>query len=68
MTPIARLHGILVQMPLPAHIDAATVLGSIDPTKESTAFIRAMSARRRVGAMTIAWLLANTFKDANQKK
>lgn len=44
LTLIARLnadpqiHGILVQVPLPAHIDAATVLDRIDPTKDVDGF------------------------------
>ncbi len=30
----ARVHGILVQMPLPRHIDAQTVVAAIDPDKD----------------------------------
>ncbi|QDZ12762.1 bifunctional methylenetetrahydrofolate dehydrogenase/methenyltetrahydrofolate cyclohydrolase FolD [Devosia ginsengisoli] len=32
------VHGILVQLPLPAHIDANAVLGAIDPTKDVDGF------------------------------
>jgi methylenetetrahydrofolate dehydrogenase (NADP+)/methenyltetrahydrofolate cyclohydrolase len=44
LTLIARLnkdpvvHGILVQLPLPAHIDARTILGAIDPAKDVDGF------------------------------
>lgn len=44
LTLIARLnidptvHGILVQVPLPAHIDAGVILGSIDPAKDVDGF------------------------------
>jgi len=33
-----RVHGILVQVPLPAHIDAGIVLGAIDPAKDVDGF------------------------------
>jgi len=33
-----RVHGILVQVPLPAHIDAGIVLGAIDPGKDVDGF------------------------------
>jgi methylenetetrahydrofolate dehydrogenase (NADP+)/methenyltetrahydrofolate cyclohydrolase len=33
-----RIHGILVQVPLPAHIDAGIVLGAIDPGKDVDGF------------------------------
>lgn len=44
LTLIARLntdpsvHGILVQVPLPSHIDAGTILGAIDPAKDVDGF------------------------------
>jgi methylenetetrahydrofolate dehydrogenase (NADP+)/methenyltetrahydrofolate cyclohydrolase len=44
LTLIARLnidstvHGILVQVPLPAHIDAAVILGAINPAKDVDGF------------------------------
>ncbi|WFL77349.1 bifunctional methylenetetrahydrofolate dehydrogenase/methenyltetrahydrofolate cyclohydrolase FolD [Altererythrobacter arenosus] len=44
LTLIARLnidptvHGILVQVPLPRHIDAGVILGSIDPAKDVDGF------------------------------
>jgi methylenetetrahydrofolate dehydrogenase (NADP+)/methenyltetrahydrofolate cyclohydrolase len=34
----SRIHGILVQLPLPAHIDAAAVLQTIDPRKDVDGF------------------------------
>ncbi len=34
----ARVHGILVQLPLPAHIDAVAVLQHIDPAKDVDGF------------------------------
>ena len=35
-----RVHGILVQLPLPKHIDTRKVLLAIDPSKMSMASIR----------------------------
>ncbi|HEC90871.1 MAG TPA: bifunctional methylenetetrahydrofolate dehydrogenase/methenyltetrahydrofolate cyclohydrolase FolD [Alphaproteobacteria bacterium] len=32
------VHGILVQLPLPGHVDAAAVLGTIDPAKDVDGF------------------------------
>jgi methylenetetrahydrofolate dehydrogenase (NADP+)/methenyltetrahydrofolate cyclohydrolase len=34
----ARVHGILVQLPLPAHIDASAVLAAVDPLKDADGF------------------------------
>jgi methylenetetrahydrofolate dehydrogenase (NADP+)/methenyltetrahydrofolate cyclohydrolase len=34
----AAVHGILVQLPLPGHIDEAAVLGSVDPAKDVDGF------------------------------
>ncbi len=34
----ASVHGILVQLPLPGHIDSARVLGTIDPAKDVDGF------------------------------
>jgi methylenetetrahydrofolate dehydrogenase (NADP+)/methenyltetrahydrofolate cyclohydrolase len=34
------VHGILLQLPLPAHIDAPKVIAAIDPARTSTACIR----------------------------
>ncbi|WP_210251140.1 bifunctional methylenetetrahydrofolate dehydrogenase/methenyltetrahydrofolate cyclohydrolase FolD [Bosea sp. F3-2] len=33
-----RVHGILVQLPLPAHVDAEAILGAIDPAKDVDGF------------------------------
>ena len=33
-----RIHGILVQLPLPAHIDAQKVIGALSPTKDVDGF------------------------------
>ena len=37
-TPIRSVHGILVQMPLPKHIDADAVIRRIDPEKDVDGF------------------------------
>ena len=37
-TTIALVHGILVQMPLPRHLDADAVIRSIDPRKDVDGF------------------------------
>jgi methylenetetrahydrofolate dehydrogenase (NADP+)/methenyltetrahydrofolate cyclohydrolase len=34
----ARIHGILVQMPLPRHIDASAIIDAIDPRKDVDGF------------------------------
>ncbi len=34
----ARIHGILVQLPLPGHLDEAAALAAIDPTKDVDGF------------------------------
>jgi methylenetetrahydrofolate dehydrogenase (NADP+)/methenyltetrahydrofolate cyclohydrolase len=34
----ARVHGILVQLPLPAHLDEAAVLAAVDPAKDVDGF------------------------------
>ena len=39
-----KVHGILVQLPLPKHIDAALVLDRIDPGKDVSAFTPSTSA------------------------
>jgi methylenetetrahydrofolate dehydrogenase (NADP+)/methenyltetrahydrofolate cyclohydrolase len=41
----ADVHGILVQLPLPAHVDSAAVLARIDPAKDVDGF-HAMNAGR----------------------
>lgn len=33
-----RVHGILVQLPLPAHIDEATIISAVDPAKDVDGF------------------------------
>ncbi|HYD28835.1 bifunctional methylenetetrahydrofolate dehydrogenase/methenyltetrahydrofolate cyclohydrolase [Brevundimonas sp.] len=43
------IHGILVQLPLPAHIDAAAVLGAIDPDKDVDGFHVVNAGRLAVG-------------------
>jgi methylenetetrahydrofolate dehydrogenase (NADP+)/methenyltetrahydrofolate cyclohydrolase len=45
----AGLHGILVQLPLPGHIDAATVLDAIDPDKDVDGFHVVNAGRLAVG-------------------
>ena len=43
------VHGILVQLPLPAHIDASAVLGAIDPDKDVDGFHVVNAGRLAVG-------------------
>lgn len=43
------IHGILVQLPLPAHIDAAAVLAAIDPDKDVDGFHVVNVGRLAVG-------------------
>jgi len=40
-----RIHGILVQLPLPGHIDAHKVIEAISPAKDVDGFHRAAPAR-----------------------
>jgi methylenetetrahydrofolate dehydrogenase (NADP+)/methenyltetrahydrofolate cyclohydrolase len=43
------IHGILVQLPLPGHIDASTVLDAIDPDKDVDGFHIVNAGRLAVG-------------------
>jgi methylenetetrahydrofolate dehydrogenase (NADP+)/methenyltetrahydrofolate cyclohydrolase len=45
----AGIHGILVQLPLPDHIDATTVLDAIDPDKDVDGFHVVNAGRLAVG-------------------
>ncbi|WP_428029050.1 bifunctional methylenetetrahydrofolate dehydrogenase/methenyltetrahydrofolate cyclohydrolase FolD [Ancylobacter sp.] len=45
----ASVHGILVQLPLPAHIDAQAVLATIDPAKDVDGFHVVNAGRLAVG-------------------
>ncbi|MES2834221.1 MAG: bifunctional methylenetetrahydrofolate dehydrogenase/methenyltetrahydrofolate cyclohydrolase [Pseudomonadota bacterium] len=45
----AGIHGILVQLPLPDHIDASVVLGAIDPDKDVDGFHVVNAGRLAVG-------------------
>ena len=45
----AGIHGILVQLPLPGHIDASAVLGAIDPDKDVDGFHVVNAGRLAVG-------------------
>jgi len=45
----AGIHGILVQLPLPAHVDASTVLDAIDPDKDVDGFHVVNAGRLAVG-------------------
>lgn len=45
----AGIHGILVQLPLPGHIDSAAVLGAIDPDKDVDGFHVVNAGRLAVG-------------------
>jgi len=43
------VHGILVQLPLPAHLDATTILAAIDPDKDVDGFHIVNAGRLAVG-------------------
>ncbi|OYX87223.1 MAG: bifunctional methylenetetrahydrofolate dehydrogenase/methenyltetrahydrofolate cyclohydrolase [Azorhizobium sp. 32-67-21] len=45
----ARVHGILVQLPLPGHIDSMKVLSTIDPAKDVDGFHVVNAGRLAVG-------------------
>ena len=45
----AKVHGILVQLPLPAHIDAQAVINAIDPAKDVDGFHVINAGRLAVG-------------------
>ncbi|MFP5296562.1 MAG: bifunctional methylenetetrahydrofolate dehydrogenase/methenyltetrahydrofolate cyclohydrolase FolD [Alphaproteobacteria bacterium] len=45
----AGIHGILVQLPLPSHIDSAAVLAAIDPDKDVDGFHVVNAGRLAVG-------------------
>ncbi|HRO32912.1 MAG TPA: bifunctional methylenetetrahydrofolate dehydrogenase/methenyltetrahydrofolate cyclohydrolase FolD [Brevundimonas sp.] len=45
----AKIHGVLVQLPLPAHIDADAVLAAIDPDKDVDGFHVVNAGRLAVG-------------------
>jgi len=45
----AGIHGILVQLPLPGHVDAAAVIGAIDPDKDVDGFHVVNAGRLAVG-------------------
>jgi methylenetetrahydrofolate dehydrogenase (NADP+)/methenyltetrahydrofolate cyclohydrolase len=49
----AEIHGILVQLPLPSHIDEETVLEAIDPRKDVDGFHPANVGRLVVGKETL---------------
>jgi methylenetetrahydrofolate dehydrogenase (NADP+) / methenyltetrahydrofolate cyclohydrolase len=48
------VHGILVQLPLPAHIDAAKVIEAIDPAKDVDGFHPINVGRLAIGEPTLA--------------
>src|SRR6202007_2922891 len=50
----ADVHGILVQLPLPAHIDGAKVIEAIDPNKDVDGFHPVNVGRLASGAPAIA--------------
>lgn len=45
----ARVHGILVQLPLPAHMDAQAVINAIDPAKDVDGFHVVNAGKLAVG-------------------
>ena len=48
------IHGVLVQLPLPAHIDASAVLAAIDPDKDVDGFHVVNAGRLAVGLPGLA--------------
>lgn len=46
----ARVHGILVQLPLPAHIDEGAIIEAIDPAKDVDGFHPVNAGRLMIGA------------------
>src|SRR5262245_35746739 len=50
----ADVHGILVQMPLPKHIDAGKVIEAIDPAKDVDGFHPVNVGRLAIGAPALA--------------
>ena len=57
----ATIHGILVQLPLPDHIDSEAVLNAINPAKDVDGFhisnVGLLGDRAEIhGAMHAAWL------------
>jgi methylenetetrahydrofolate dehydrogenase (NADP+)/methenyltetrahydrofolate cyclohydrolase len=46
----ARIHGILVQLPLPAHLDPARVIARLDPDKDVDGLTTLNAGRLTVGA------------------
>ena len=48
-----QVHGILVQLPLPAHLDAAVVLSRIDPGKDADGFHPLNVGRLLLGQPTV---------------
>jgi methylenetetrahydrofolate dehydrogenase (NADP+)/methenyltetrahydrofolate cyclohydrolase len=50
----ADVHGILVQLPLPAHVDAAKVIEAINPTKDVDGFHPVNVGRLAIGEPALA--------------
>lgn len=48
-----RVHGILVQLPLPKHIDTGSVLRAIDPAKDVDGFHPVNAGRLAIGDTTV---------------
>ncbi len=51
--PIAAVHGILVQLPLPPHVDAALVTAAVDPHKDVDGFHPHNAGRLSSGVPTL---------------
>ena len=60
------VHGILVQLPLPAHIDARQVIEAIDPAKDVDGFHPINVGRLASGAQGAGALHAVGLRDAGQ--
>ena len=53
-TPIPTVHGILVQLPLPAQIDAQKVIAAVDPAKDVDGFNPVNAGRLSAGLPALA--------------
>ena len=62
----ADVHGILVQLPLPAQIDAAQVIEAIDPAKDVDGFHPVNVGRLAAGAPALAPCTPTGLRDARR--
>ncbi|PIR47790.1 bifunctional 5,10-methylene-tetrahydrofolate dehydrogenase/5,10-methylene-tetrahydrofolate cyclohydrolase [Candidatus Uhrbacteria bacterium CG10_big_fil_rev_8_21_14_0_10_50_16] len=62
-----HVHGILVQLPLPKHIDTNRVIAAIDPTKDADGF-QEHSPLTPVMAQVVETLLLSTLEPLQEKR